>query len=214
MQTLQVWDVELGYNHIHETGDPDNAFLGGEPMWCIFVVEPDSNAHGHLVLPHSAFEWRCAQIGIPHDDNDSLIDAILYGPYIPDPNDALGRLHPDVKKVLDETHGLPTIWTPGVSDAERLAAYKARIASVKRHRAKIVNAPREKRAAALAYVGSNRVAALDPLGPLRELQLDPVRVQSRRLAVEWYRANTQRPATPSYNLKPPATFVGMQPTGM
>ncbi|MDP4505093.1 hypothetical protein [Nonomuraea turcica] len=36
-------------------------------------------------------------------------------------------------------------------------------------------------------------------------------MQARRLSVEWHRSNKTGPATPSYALKPPATWMGRKP---
>ncbi|PZG20593.1 hypothetical protein [Nonomuraea aridisoli] len=163
------------------------------------------------MLPNTEMEWRCAEYGIDPDDLDTLLEIALYEPHLPSPDDPLAWQNAACAALLEEIHGLPTCWTPGVPDVERRAAHLARIDAVKRHMVRIEDAPHSDRAAALAYVGSARTAPEDPLAPLRQgVRLDPARVQSRVLAVEWLRANADRPRKPTFHTKPPSTFVGMR----
>ncbi|GAA5078033.1 hypothetical protein GCM10023259_082900 [Thermocatellispora tengchongensis] len=60
-------------------------------------------------------------------------------------------------------------------------------------------------------VGSKRLAAPDLLAPIRAARLDPVRVLGRRMSVEWQRVSAERLLAPTFEMKPPATSVGMRP---
>ncbi|MEQ4718365.1 hypothetical protein [Nonomuraea sp. B19D2] len=137
-----VWDAELGYSttSLLQNGGEQAGQLathyGAEPMWGISRVRPDGGAHLHII-PHSTWEWRCAEYGIDPDDMTTLLDIVLHEPWIPDPDDALASVQPGAAAVLQETHGLPTCWTPGVPDADRLAAHLERIRLVKQHRVQI-----------------------------------------------------------------------------
>ncbi|MEV1003394.1 hypothetical protein [Nonomuraea sp. NPDC050202] len=215
-ELVQVWDAELSYTHtpLRDTGTPVAPHVdGAEPLWCVYQYAPANAVEIHHALPHTLLEWRCALYGLDPDDVPTLLDIAMHEPYIPDRNDMLTRTDPGAVKVLEATRGLPTCWTPGVPEHERRAAYLERIRLVKEHRVSMEAAPRALRAEALAYVGSARVAPPDPLEPILSLvRLDPVRVESRRMAVEWLRAERgdQLPQ-PTFQLKPPATFVGTQP---
>ncbi|PZG42019.1 hypothetical protein C1I98_20360 [Spongiactinospora gelatinilytica] len=132
---------------------------------------------------------------------------ILHEPYIPDPDDALVWDDPAAVTILKATRGLPTCWTPGVSDSDRLAAHLERISQVKQHAVRLDAASHTDRQAALDFAGARRVAPADPLDPIRtQTRLDPVRVASRRLAVEWQRSSGYG-APLAFQAKPPATFV-------
>lgn len=215
-EIVQVWDAELAYTHtpLQATDVPVPPHAdGAEPLWCVYQVQPAAGMEIHHALPHTLLEWRCALYGLDPDDVETLLDVALHEPYIPEGNDVLARQDLTAGAVLEATQGLPTCWTPGVSDEERRAAYLARIAAVKEHRVRLEPAPQTVRAEALAFVGSDRTAPTDPLEPIKSLiRLDPVRVESRRQAAAWLRENrTDRPPMPTFHLKPPATFVGMQP---
>ncbi|MFI6813287.1 hypothetical protein ACIBG7_12785 [Nonomuraea sp. NPDC050328] len=217
METLHIWDAELGYSHTtlarqvetseHQPIIPD----GAEPMWGVYFVQPDTAMHGTHSFPHVTFEWRAAEYGIDPEDVDTLLDVILYEPYIPNPDDALAWQQPETAKILAATRGLPTCWTPGVPDHERLAAHQERLRQVKLHRLTLEPAARTDRQGALEFVGSRRMAPTDPLDPIRsQTRLDPVRVAARRLAVDWQRETQGYGAPATFTLKPPATFAGMQ----
>ncbi|WP_188197208.1 hypothetical protein [Nonomuraea sp. SYSU D8015] len=216
-EVVQVWDAELSYTHtpLAETSTPVAPHVdGAEPLWCVYQFAPATGVEIHHALPHTLLEWRCALYGIDPDDITTLLDVALHEPYIPAPDDVLTRTaDPSAVAVLQATHGLPTCWTPGVPDEERRAAYLARIAAVKQHRVRMEAAPQALRAEALAYVGSTRAAPPDPLEPITSLiRLDPVRVEARRMAVEWLRASrADKLPQPTFQLKPGGTFVGMQP---
>lgn len=210
-----IWDVELGYSFTSLMGSiglevPEtvvNEGDGAEPMWGISQVLPDESTVLH-VLPHSTFEWRCAEYGIDPDDLDTLLDVVLHEPWIPHSGDALAWADPATAAVLADTASLPTCWTPGVPDADRLAAHLTRISAVKQHIVELQPATRADRQAALVYVGSDRTADADPLDPIRtRTRLDPVRVAGRRLAVQRVRDPY---APPTFEVKPPATFIGNQ----
>jgi hypothetical protein len=114
--------------------------------------------------------------------------------------------------VLKDTHGLPTCWTPGVPDADRLAAHLARIDAVKQHRVRMVPENRQFRQGVVDYVGLALTVPEDPLEPVKTLtRLDPARVAARRLAVAWHRDNRTQLTPPSFESKPPATWMGRKP---
>lgn len=212
MDVMQIWDVERAYTHPH-TPHPGADPTGAEPLWCVSQIHALSGAHTDHAFPHSALEWRVAEYGFDPDDVATILDVILYEPYIPDPDDPFAWQHDATRKVLEKTSGLPQCWTPGVSDQERREAHLARIAAVKQHRVRLESAPRALRADALAFVGSDRVPPEDPLAPIKQtVRLDPARIDGRRMAVSWLRANLDKPIAPTFGLKPPATFVGMQPS--
>lgn len=217
VELVQVWDAELTYTHTPMR--PSSAQVpphadGAEPLWCIYQFQPAAGVEIHHALPHSMLEWRCALYGLDLDDVATLLDVVLHEPYIPDGDDVFALRDASAAAVLKATHGLPTCWTPGVPDEERRAAYLARISAVKAHRVRLEAAPQLLRAEALAFVGSGRAAPVDPLEPITSLiRLDPVRVESRRQAAEWLRTTQEGRPQPTFQLKPPATFVGMQPAG-
>ncbi|MEU1880828.1 hypothetical protein ABZ470_26275 [Streptosporangium sp. NPDC020072] len=218
-ETWTIWDAELGYSttSLLQAGGEQASRTehdGAEPIWGISRVGPDGTARMHII-PHSTWEWRCAEYGIDPDDTTTLLDIVLHEPWIPSPNDAMARFQPGAAEVLRDTHGLPTCWTPGVSDVDRLAAHRVRIEAVKTHRVRMVAEDRQVRQDVMAYVGINAVAPEDPLEPVKALtRLDPARVEARRLAVAWYRDNQQIPIVPSYQAKPPATWMGRKPWGV
>jgi hypothetical protein len=213
----KVWDAELGYSPtslLQEAGARAEQAIphdGAEPVWGIACVRPDGVAHT-MIIPHSKWEWECAYYGIDPDDVDTLLDVTLHEPWIPSPDDALARLNPAVAAQLEATHGLPTCWTPGVPDSERLAAHLARIDAVKQYRTQVLPESQQVRQDVLAFVGLDVAAPADPLEPVKTTtRLDPARVQARRLAVEWYRSNREAPVVPTYEVKPPATWMGRKP---
>ncbi|QFY09652.1 hypothetical protein GBF35_26020 [Nonomuraea phyllanthi] len=185
--------------------------LGAEPLWGVAVVKTDGSRF-LKTFPHSTLEWRAAEYGIDPDDKDTLLDVILHESYIPREDDPLTRMDPASAKVLSATRGTPDCWTPGVSDKDRLDAHLNRIAAVKKYRVRLDPASVADRQGALTYVGSRRIAPADPLDPIRAAQLDPIRVEARRLAVEWARsAGTMQ--EPNFLFKPPDALMGM-PTEM
>ncbi len=215
-EVIQVWDAELAYTTTPlqpiEGAVAPHAD-GAEPLWCVYQFAPATGVEIHHALPNTLLEWRCALHGLDLDDVPTLLDVALHEPYIPDANDAFARQDSTTSAVLDAMKGLPTCWTPSVPDEERREAYLRIIQIVKKFRVRLEPAPQLLRAEALAFVGSERAATADPLEPIASLiRLDPVRVEARRMAVEWLRANrdTALPQ-PTFHLKPPATFVGMQP---
>ncbi|MFD8529402.1 hypothetical protein ACFV0L_18480 [Streptosporangium canum] len=219
-ETWTIWDAELGYSttsllqaggeQAGQRADHD----GAEPMWGISRVRPDGVAHMHII-PHSTFEWRCAEYSIDPDDMTTLLDVVLHEPWIPSPDDAMARFQPGAAEVLRVTHGLPTCWTPGVPAADRLAAHLTRIKAVKTHRVQMVAEDRQLRQDVMAYVGLDAVAPEDPLEPVKTLtRLDPARVEARRRAVEWHRSERSAPTTPSFDIKPPATWMGRKRWGV
>ncbi|MEU0568441.1 hypothetical protein ABZ297_24085 [Nonomuraea sp. NPDC005983] len=213
---VQVWDAELAYTHttLADTGAAVAPHVdGAEQIWCVYQFQPSAGMEIHHAISHALLEWRCALYGLDPDDVPTLLDIALHEPYIPGGNDVFTRTDPGAVKVLEATRGLPTCWTPGVPEHERRAAYLERIRLVKEYRVRLEAAPRALRAEALAYVGSSRIAPPDPLEPILSLaRLDPVRVEGRRMAAEWLRAHRgdQLPR-PTFQLKPPATFIGTQP---
>ncbi|MFC7641427.1 hypothetical protein ACFQX6_10900 [Streptosporangium lutulentum] len=160
-----VWDAELAYTptSLTQSGgehpEQRSSHDGAEPIWGVSRVRPDGGVYMHI-FPHSTMEWRAAEYAIDPEDLDTLLDVILHEPWIPDPQDSLSLTNPAAVAVLQDTHGLPTCWTPDVPDAERLAAHLARIESVKTHRVCMQPEQRQMRQDALLYVGSNRVAPL------------------------------------------------------
>ncbi|TMR91455.1 hypothetical protein [Nonomuraea basaltis] len=212
-----VWDAELGYSptSLLQAGgaqaEQPVSHDGAEPIWGIACVRPDGVPH-MMIVPHSTWEWRCAEYGVDPDDMDTLLDIVLHEPWIPDPNDALARLNPAVAAQLKATHGLPTCWTPSVPDVERLAAHRARIDAVKQHRVQVMPENQRFRQDVLDYIGLQVTAPQDPLDPIKTgTRLDPARVQARRLVVDWYRNNRAAPVAPTYEVKPPATWMGRKP---
>ncbi|SEU46642.1 hypothetical protein [Nonomuraea wenchangensis] len=222
-ELVEVWDAELSYTHtpLMDTPGPVPAHAdGAEPLWCVYQYAPATQMEIHHALPHTLFEWRAAMHGIDPDDTATLLDVALHEPYLPAADDMFASDDPSAASVLAETRGLPTWQTPGVPDADRLAACLAQIEAVKTHRVRLEAAPLTARLKALVYVGSDRALADDPLEPVTSLmRLDPVRVQARRQAVEWVRAGREAAAAAGRGLivptfhgpKPAGTFVGMQP---
>lgn len=211
--TWTIWDAELSYGPVHYSQkDPARMSpMGAEPLWGVAVVRTDGNRI-LKTFPHSSLEWRSAEYGIDPEDKDTLLDVILHEGYIPQADDPLALMDPVEAKILGVTRGLPTCWTPGVSDETRLQAHLARIAAVKQYRIRLEPASQPDRQGALAFVGSARAAPVDPLDPIRAARLDPIRVQARHLAVEWARSSGQ-PRRPDFMLKPAEAFMGM-PTEM
>lgn len=207
--TWTVWDAELSYGPVYYA-QRDTARanpMGAEPLWGVAVVKEDGSRF-LKTFPHSTLEWRAAEYGIDPDDKDTLLDVILHESYIPREDDPLALMDPTSSQILSATRGTPTCWTPGVSDRDRLEAHLNRIAAVKKYRVRIEPASVADRQGALAFVGSRRIAPPDPLEPIKAARLDPIRVEARRLAVEWARsAGTVR--EPNFEFKPPDTFMGM-----
>ncbi|MEO3857702.1 hypothetical protein [Acrocarpospora sp. B8E8] len=205
-QIWTIWDCEFGYSHTSLTGadggDRDQP-SGAEPLWAIYEVDA-SGRRGVGRVPHSTFEWKAALYGLDPEDMDTLLDVILHERFIPSPQDALAWEHPILKRILKATQDLPDCWTPGVSDITRREAHLARIAAVKEMAVRLEPAQQSDRQAALEFVGSRRAAPIDPLEPMRQIRLDPYRVESRKLTVEWRRGNGEPTAT----RKPPSTFLG------
>ncbi|UBU16686.1 hypothetical protein [Nonomuraea gerenzanensis] len=212
--TWTLWDAELSYGPVYYSQrDAARANpLGAEPLWGVAVVKEDGSRF-LKTFPHSTLEWRSAEYGIDPDDKDTLLDVILHESYIPREDDPLALIDPASAKILTETRDMPTCWTPGVSDKDRLDAHLARIAAVKKHRVRLDPASMDDRQGALAFVGSRRIAPADPLDLIRAAQLDPIRVESRRLAVKWARSTGGMAQEPNFLLKPPDAFLGM-PTEM
>ncbi|MEU8195221.1 hypothetical protein AB0C10_15720 [Microbispora amethystogenes] len=206
MDVWTVWDCELGYSRTSvaggDAGDPARPD-GGEPKWGIYEVDA-AGRRGAGEVPHSWFEWHAAENGLDPEDMDTLLDVMLHLRFVPSPLDALAWEDPVTSKILEEIDGLPDCFTPGVSDATRREAHLTRIAAVKQHAVRVEPAARKDRQAALVYVGSRRIAPADPLGPMRQIRLDPHRVQARKLAVEWRRGGGR----PTAERKPPSTFLG------
>lgn len=216
-ETWTIWDAELGYSttSLLQAGgahaDQRVSHDGAEPMWGISRVRPDGVAHIHII-PHSTWEWRCAEYGIDPDDLDTLLDVVLHEPWVPSPDDPLVHAQPGAANVLKDTQDLPTCWTPGVSDADRLAAHLARIEAVKQHRVRMVPENRTFRQDVVDFVGLNVVVPEDPLAPVKATtRLDPARVEARRLAVAWHRDHRRQMAAPTFDAKPPATWAGRKP---
>ncbi|MEV4472795.1 hypothetical protein [Nonomuraea sp. NPDC049504] len=207
MEIWTVWDAELGYSPMHfREGDEARraAPMGAEPLWGLKMVRPDA---GEIlgVMPHSALEWRAAEYCIDPEDVGTLVDVILHEPWIPRVDDPFAAQDPTLAAVIDDIRDLPTCWTRGVPDQERREAHLTRIALVKERIARVDAAPVEDRQGALLFVGSSRIAPADPLAPLLEARLDPIRVESRRMAVEWQRRTL---TAPDFYSKPAATFIG------
>ncbi len=72
-------------------------------------------------------------------------------------------------------------------------------------------AAQDDRQGALLYVGSQRTAPPDPLDPIRQqARLDPIRVAGKKAYLDYRRSALDGPAVPSFELKPPNTFMGMK----
>jgi len=220
-QTLQVWDAELGYSRVALEARPDGgpvaevdpSTVGAEPMWGVWMTNAEGGV-GVMVMPHSLFEWRCAEYGIDPDDLDTLLDVALHEPGIPHPDDPGTQVDPAAAAILEQTRGLPTWATPGVSAKTRLEAHLERIRLVKQHRLLVEMAPRPERQGALDFVGAARVAPVDPLEPIRgQARIDPIRVASKAMALDWRRETTARTVRPNFTLKPPLTFLSAAETG-
>ncbi|MFC7108073.1 hypothetical protein ACFQQB_51330 [Nonomuraea rubra] len=163
-------------------------------------------------IQHSMLEWRSSAYGIDPDDVETLLDVCFHEWFFPNPNDPL-IVHDEVAtQILRETRDLPSVWTPGVSDEARRDAHLEKIRLVKERVARVEAAPRQDRQDALLFVGSARVAPSDPLEPIKaHTRLDPIRVAGKKQYLEWRRATADGPVTPTFELKPPATFRGMVP---
>ncbi len=216
---VEIWDAELGYSHTTLSQPPhmqDPPVLvpdgSAEPLWGVYLVN-SAGQNGIHVFPNAALEWRSAEHAIDPEDVDTLLDVVLHEGGLPDRNDPLAYQDPEALAVLKDIDDLPTTFTPGVSPAERRAACLARIASVKQHRFLVTPAAQQDRQAALVFVGSSRQAPPDPLAPIREaVRLDPARVAAKRAFLDWQRQTVSQPVAPTFYVKPPATFVGMQPS--
>ncbi|MER6505921.1 hypothetical protein ABT158_03870 [Nonomuraea sp. NPDC001636] len=219
-QVIQVWDAELGYSRAaiesRKEGGPveiDPGAPGAEPMWGIWMTN-DAGGVGVMVMPHALFEWRAAAYGIDPEDMATLLDVALHEMGIPYPDDPPSLSDEAHAAILDATRDLPTCWTPGVSDADRLAAHLERIRLVKQHRFTMQAAPLHDRQGALTYVGAARAASADPLDPITsQARIDPIRVEAKRMAIEWGRESSVRTVPPSFALKPPLTFLSAAETG-
>ncbi|MEV0617556.1 hypothetical protein AB0I81_29840 [Nonomuraea sp. NPDC050404] len=211
MEVWTIWDAELGYSPMHfQDGDEaKRAPMGAEPLWGLKMVRPDGESMLGM-MPHSTMEWRAAEYCIDPDDIDTILDVILHEPWIPAADDPFAAQNPKLAEVIDQIRDMPTCWTRGVSDQDRRDACLAKIALVKESIARVDPAPLADRQGALAFVGSDRAAPSDPLAPVKATRLDPIRVESRRLAVEWQRRTVTH--ADFYN-KPAATFLGMLPAG-
>ncbi|GAB2918765.1 hypothetical protein ACFMQL_20590 [Nonomuraea fastidiosa] len=211
---MQVWDAELGYSRAAIERRPDGgpitidpATPGGEPMWGVWMTNP-AGGTGVMIMPHSIFEWRSAAYGIDPEDHETLLDVVLHEIGIPDPANPPLEPDPAHTAIMEATRDLPTCWTPGVPDRDRLAAHLERIRLVKEHLFRMGPAPRADRQGALEFVGSSRVAPPDPLEPIRStMRLDPVRVEAKRMALDWGRETSHRSVMPTFARKPPSTFL-------
>ncbi|GAA0403146.1 hypothetical protein GCM10009530_63920 [Microbispora corallina] len=212
---VQLWDAELGYTAAALESRPDGGQVqidpstigGAEPLWGLWATNAGGSP-GVMIMPHSIFEWRSAEYGIDPDDWDTLFDVILHHAAVPNPGDPMALMDPGAAAVLEATHGLPTVFTPGVSEADRLAAARERVRLVKQHILRVEPAPRKDRQGALDFVGSKRRAPADPLAPIKtQARIDPIRVAGKRAFLDWHRASSTRVTRPRYGLVPPATFV-------
>ncbi|MER7363270.1 hypothetical protein [Nonomuraea wenchangensis] len=218
---VEIWDAELGYSHTtlsqppyQEPAQPVLVPDGSaEPLWGVYLVN-SAGENGIHVFPNATLEWRSAEHAIDPDDVDTLLDVVLHEGGLPDRSDPLAYQDPGALAVIKATAQLPTTFTPGVSPDDRRAACLRRIAAVKQHRFVVTPAAQIDRQAALMYVGSTREAPADPLAPIRDtVRLDPARVAAKRAFLDWQRQSVDQPAAPNFFVKPPATFVGMQPPG-
>ncbi|MEU7911303.1 hypothetical protein [Microbispora bryophytorum] len=215
---LHTWDAELGYTGADLESRPPGGpvvqrpeTMGGNPMWGVYMVTDQQNTGIHI-FPHSMFEWRSAAYAIDPDDIESLLQAVLHEPFMPNTNDPLTAHDPLAMQYARDTHSWPDTWTPGVPDEDRRQAYMERIRWVRERIGTVEPAAQEDRQGALEYVGSSRIAPADPLDPIREqTRLDPIRVAAKRSYMDYRRATLAGPVVPTYDLKPPLAFIGMQP---
>lgn len=216
---MEAWDAELGYTGADLEARPPGGpafrspeMMGGNPLWGVYLVTEDGKSGVHI-FPHSTFEWRSAAHGIDPDDIDSLLEVILHESFIPNPHDPLTAHDPLTTQFARDTHGWPTVWTPGVPDEDRRQACMERIRWVRERIVTIEPAAREDRQGALEFVGSTRVAPEHPLDPIRQqARLDPIRVAGKRAYLDWRRATLNGPVPPSFDLKPPNAFIGNTPS--
>ncbi|GAA0935015.1 hypothetical protein [Nonomuraea longicatena] len=214
-EVWKVWDAELGYTTTDFMEGEEKLSAapprdGADPLWGVSRVDENGQARIHI-FPHTALEWRAAEYGIDHEDVDTLLDVILHEPWIPAADDPLAFTDPRAAKILADIHGLPTVWTPGVSDEVRMQAHLARINAVKTHRARLEPETKQVRQGVIDYLGLNATLSADPLEPIRATRLDPIRVQARQLAVSRYRDRGQGFTPVSIMSKPAMTFAGRKP---
>ncbi|MFI7705524.1 hypothetical protein [Nonomuraea sp. NPDC049480] len=216
---VQTWDAELGYSQASIEQRPDGgrvdidpATFGAEPMWGIWMTGEDGST-GVAIIPHAVWEVRAAEYGIDSDDWDTLTDVVLHEIAIPHPGDPYAGHDPGREAVLEAIRDLPTVDTPGVSETDLLAAHLERIRLVKEHRLHVQPAAQQDRQGALDFVGAARTAPPNPLAPIYEARLDPIRIAAKKMALGWARENRTRSARPSFHAKPAAMFVGAGTTG-
>lgn len=215
VEVWKVWDSELGYTPTDFMEGEENTAVapprdGADPLWGVSRVDEQGQAHIHI-FPHTALEWRAAEYGIDHDDVDTLLDVILHEPWIPAPDDPLAFTDPRAAKILADIHGLPTVWTPGVSDEVRRQAHLERINAVKTHRARLDAETKQVRQGVVDYLGISVTLPDDPLAAVRAARLDPIRVQARQFAVARYRDRGQGFTPVTIKSKPAMTFAGRKP---
>ncbi|MFI6317268.1 hypothetical protein ACIBG8_07105 [Nonomuraea sp. NPDC050556] len=213
-EVWKVWDAELGYTPTDFTqlreGQPIPPRDGADPLWGVSRVDEQGNAKLHL-FPHITFEWRCAEYGFDPDDIATILDVILHEPWIPNADDPLALTDERAAKILADIHGLPTCWTPGVSDETRRQAHLTRIAAVKSHSARLEPETLTMRQGVIDYLGIDATLPEDPLAPLHQTRLDPIRVEARKLALARYRDRRSSFTPVSITSKPPSTFAGRRP---
>lgn len=75
----------------------ERASLDGQPVWLVYGTKtlPDGTQRpcGHC-LPANALEIRAAEYGIDHKDIETLLDVVIWEPYLHHLNDGVDHDHP------------------------------------------------------------------------------------------------------------------------
>lgn len=166
---------------MHITVDHAELRLEGDARWWCLAqdIEPDNgDAYPwYHLFPDDIFEWRCAEYGIDHDDTDTLLDVVLFEPYLDH-----GAADPDL------TH----LDAPSVAAARDY--HLARIRQVKTHHGRLKGRPGlstriipvEQRPVRMHVVLES--AAEDPLDVvLRESPRSPEHIAVKRELMTYHR---------------------------
>lgn len=197
------------------------------PAWRADPANPSTGDHWEII-PHVLLEHYAARFGFDHEDMPGIVDTVLHHTKIPDVNDPLAWVQPDLAAVLRAVADVPDFLDPRMPYPERREAVLARTAAAKTHLLQLAPAPIEDRQGALDWrrvlleqaveeirsqggelderflAGIDDVAPADPLEELTSAPLDPRRVKAMRARDEWIAKSDQPPMTFGMNrLLPP-----------
>lgn len=91
---------------------------GNTPWWNLHqLITPDDGREPYWwshFFPHDIFEWRVAEYDFPADDMDTLLDVVLYEPYLADDYDMVPVNAPSIKAARIHHHNrIKAIKGPG-----------------------------------------------------------------------------------------------------